>query len=274
MRKLGLIAGGGRLPIALADHCRRIGRPLFVLRLKGFADAALEPFEGREVGLAELGGGVRALKAAGCQAVCFAGRVSRPDLRAMKPDFRGLAALPGALLAARGGDDGLLTFLLREFEKEGFEVEGAHQVMGELKLPFGPLGRFAPDSDQRADIQRALAVAKEIGRLDIGQGAVVCDGLVLAVEAQEGTDAMLRRVETLPLAIRGTPERRRGVLVKACKPAQEQRIDLPAVGPDTIERAAAAGLAGVAGEAGLILLLDRSEVVAAADRSGLFVVGL
>ena len=182
--------------------------------------------------------------------------------------------MPGALLAARRGDDGLLTYLVRQFEDEGFVVEGANEVMGELTLPPGPLGRHRPRQSHLADLERAMDVAREIGRLDIGQGAVCCDGLILALEAQEGTDEMLSRVAMLSASIRGVPGRRRGVLAKACKPGQERRIDLPTIGPETIRRAAEAGLAGVAGEANLTLVVDREAVVALADDLGLFVLGL
>jgi len=274
MVKLGLIAGGGALPVSLAEHCRAVGRPLFVLRLKGFAGPDLQAFDGADVGVAELGKGIDALRRAGCGAVCLAGKVDRPDLAAVRPDLRGLMALPGAIAAARRGDDGLLSFLITEFEKEGFAVEGAHEVMRGLTLAEGQLGRHAPGAADLADVHRALEAARAIGRLDIGQAAVACEGLVLAVEAQEGTDAMLRRVAELPPAIRGTPERPRGVLAKASKPGQELRVDLPTVGPETIRRAAMAGLAGIAGEAGQILVLDREETRRLADEAGLFVFGV
>jgi UDP-2,3-diacylglucosamine hydrolase len=274
VKTLGLIAGSGLLPVSLARHCQSIGRPVFVLRVSGFADPALEAFEGCEIGFAELGKAFSTLRAAGCGAVCFAGGVTRPNLSDLKPDLRGLAALPGAVAAARGGDDGLLTYLLRQFEQEGFVVEGAHEVMDTLTLPAGPLGRVRPGRGHEADIDRAMLVARTIGGLDIGQGAVCCDGLVLAVEAQEGTDAMLRRIVTLAPTIRGAPGRPRGVLAKACKPVQETRIDLPTIGPATIRNAAEAGLAGVAGEAGRVLLVEREAVVQLADHLGLFVVGV
>ncbi|MDB5483373.1 MAG: hypothetical protein JWO83_4426 [Caulobacteraceae bacterium] len=274
MVKLGLIAGGGALPVILAGHCRAVGRPLFVLRLRGFAGADLQDYEGADVGVAELGRGIDALRRAGCVAVCLAGKVDRPDLAALKPDMRGLKALPGAIAAARKGDDGLLSFMIAEFEKEGFAVEGAHEVMRGLTLAEGPLGRYAPGPAHLADVGRALEAARAIGRLDVGQAAVACEGLVLALEAQEGTDAMLRRVAGLPPAIRGTPERPRGVLAKASKPGQELRVDLPTVGPETIRRAAEAGLAGIAGEAGQILVLDRDETRRLADQAGLFVLGV
>lgn len=274
MSRLGLIAGGGGLPVEIATACERAGRPLFVVRLKGFAGPELAAFPGADIGIAELGKCIRALKTAGCEAVCFAGQVNRPDFSALKPDVRGLTALPGLIAAARHGDDGLLRALLSEFEKEGFRIEGADEAMGDLRLPLGPLGRWAPDERQRADIDRALNVARALGRMDIGQGAVVCEGLVLAVEAQEGTDAMLRRVADLPEAIRGTAGGLRGVLAKAPKPIQETRVDLPTIGLATIQRAAKAGLAGVVGEAGRLLVLDRSAVIETADDLGLFVFGV
>ena len=274
MKKLGLIAGGGNLPLSLAAHCRSADRGLFVLRLKGQAGPEMGRFEGVDVGLAELGKGFRALRNAGCQSVCMAGYVARPDFRSLSPDLRGLAALPGAIMAARRGDGALLQYLVREFEKEGFEVEGAHEVMGDLTLPEGPLGRHVPNAEHLADIARALQVARAVGALDVGQGAVCCDGLVLAVEAQEGTDSMLRRVAELPKAIRGEPGRPRGVLAKACMPQQETRGDLPTIGLATLNLAARAGLAGIAGEAGRTLLLDRDKVIALADDLGLFVVGI
>ncbi len=274
MQKLGLIAGGGSLPVEIAEHCQRSGRPLFVIRLKGFAGAGLERFAGAEVGLAELGKCFKALKRAGCKAVCLAGQVNRPDFATLMPDLRGLAALPAAIAAARKGDDALLRMLVAEFEKEGFSVEGAHEVMDDLGLAAGPLGRHAPGPEHQADIAHALQVARAIGRLDAGQAAVVCRGLVLALEAAEGTDALLARVADLPTALRGSPGAPLGVLAKARKPTQETRVDLPTIGPATVEAVARAGLAGIVGETGHLLVLDREAVIALADELGLFIVGV
>jgi DUF1009 family protein len=271
--KLGLIAGGGGLPLALTEQCLKAGRAFYVIRLKGFADPSLQTYEGADLGLGELGKCFKLLHAAGCTAVCLAGKVSRPDFSALKLDRRGLAALPGALLAAGKGEDAILRYLVVQFEQEGFVVEGAHQVYAGLTLEEGALGRFAPQADDMADLIKGFDIAGEIGRLDIGQGAVVCRGLVLAVEAQEGTDAMLARCAQLPLALRGEPGRNKGVLVKRAKPTQEQRVDLPTIGVATLEGAARAGLAGVAGESGRTLLVDRAGVIEAADRLGLFVFG-
>jgi DUF1009 family protein len=274
MDKLGLIAGGGELPIRLARQCRTAGRPLFVVRLKGMAETALREFDGADIGLGELGRCMETLKSAGCAAVCLAGVVKRPDFSALKLDLRGLKALPRIVAAARRGDDALLRFFVDEFEAEGFVVRGVHEIAAVLTLPAGPLGRLRPTAEHIGDLHKAFRIAGEIGRLDVGQGAVVCNGLVLAVEAQEGTDAMLARCAALPAELRGSPERPRGVLAKRPKPIQEQRVDLPAIGVATIHGAARAGLAGVAAEAGKALVLDHAAVAAAADELGLFVYGL
>lgn len=274
MKKLGLVAGGGGLPAEIAERCRRTGRPYFVVRLKGFADAGTENHPSTVIGLAELGKVFKALRAEHCAAVCFAGTVARPDFGKLKPDLRGMAALPGIIAAARKGDDALLRAVLDEFRKEGFEIEGAHEAAESMTLPLGILGKISPAEFNREDIQRALVAARAIGRLDIGQGAVVCHGLVLAVEAQEGTDAMLHRVRGLPEAIRGAPGRMAGVLAKAPKPIQSTDVDLPTIGLATVRGAAQAGLAGIVGEAGRLLVVDREETVALANDLGLFILGV
>lgn len=272
--KLGLVAGGGPLPVALAERCRAAGRPLFVVRLKGFAGEALQGFEGAEAGLAEFGRIVELLRKAGCESLCFAGTVARPDFAALKPDLKGLRHLAGAAAAARKGDDALLRYLLGLFEAEGFRIEAADTVDAALLLPEGALGRHRPRPEHAEDAGLALAVARAMGALDIGQAAVTAKGLVLAVEAQEGTAAMLRRCADLPAALRGSPADRQGVLAKAPKPIQERRVDLPVIGPETIELAAEAGLAGVVGEARGVLMVERPRLIETADRLGLFVLGM
>jgi DUF1009 family protein len=274
MRKLGLIAGGGALPLSLAARCAATGRPLFVARLKGMADSGLAQYAGADIGIAEIGKMFSTLRQEGCEAVCFAGVVKRPDFAALKPDLRGLTLLPGVVAAARHGDDALLRHLLGLFEREGFAIEGAHEVDQAMTLPLGPLGRYAAGPEHRADLVQAITAARTLGGFDIGQAVVVAGGLVLAVEAQEGTEAMLRRCAELPAHLLGSPGARVGVLVKWPKPIQDRRVDLPVFGLDTIERAAAAGLAGIAGEAGGVLLLQRDALIAAADHLGLFIEGV
>ena len=271
--KLGLIAGGGALPLSVAARCEAEGRPVFVVRLAGFADPHLARYPGVDAGLGEIGRVLSALKKAGCDAVCFAGTVSRPDFKTLKPDFKGMTLLPGIIAEAAKGDDALLRKILSVFEAEGYAIEGADDILGGETLPTGALGAIQPTSEQLQDLRKALHVAEKAGELDIGQGAVVCDGLVLAVEAQEGTDAMLVRVAGLPGDLRGSAADRKGALGKAPKPIQDLRVDMPVMGARTVELAAAAGLAGVGGVAGRLILIDHAAIVEAADRLGLFVWG-
>ena len=273
MNKLGLIAGGGALPVSVAARCEAEGRPVFVVRLAGFADVHLARYPGLEAGMAEFGRILSALKKAGCTAVCFAGTVSRPDFRTLKPDLKGAALMPGIIAAATRGDDALLRKILSVFEGEGYAIEGADDILGGETLTAGALGAVRPTEEQLSDLRKALHVAEKSGELDVGQGAVVCHGLVLAVEAQEGTDAMLARVAGLPADLRGSARERKGALAKAPKPIQDIRVDMPVIGARTVEMAAAAGLAGVGGVAGRLILIDRAGLIEAADRLGLFVWG-
>jgi DUF1009 family protein len=271
--KLGLIAGGGDLPQAIARRCDVEGRALFVVRLDGFAGAHLERWPGAAFGMAQIGAILKTLKREGCEVVCLAGNVSRPDFKSLKPDIKGALELPGIIAAATKGDDALLRRILAVFEAEGFAVEGADDILGGETLGAGALGRLAPTDEQMRDLRKALHVAEKAGELDIGQGAVVVDGLVLAVEAQEGTDAMLARVVGLPADLKGGLDARKGVLGKAPKPIQDLRVDMPVIGARTVEGAAAAGLAGIGGIAGRLILIDRPAVLETADRLGLFVWG-
>ncbi|MEQ8405522.1 MAG: UDP-2,3-diacylglucosamine diphosphatase LpxI [Oceanicaulis sp.] len=269
-QRLGLIAGGGELPVHVAAAAAAEGRLGCVIALDGFADPAR--YDGAVTcGLAKVGAIFKALHAARCDAVCFAGQVSRPDFSALKPDMKGMSLLPKVLSAAARGDDALLRAVIAIFEREGLSVIGADDIADALKARPGLIGAIGPDDQGRADALKALHIAGVIGAEDIGQGAVVAAGLVLAVEAQEGTDAMLARIAELPEAVRGTPQARAGVLAKRPKPVQERRIDLPVIGVSTIEGAARAGLAGVAAPAGGALILGRDSVARAADAAGLFV---
>lgn len=274
MKKLGLIAGGGDLPASVAARCDAERRPVYIIRLDGFAGDDLHKWEGETLGIAQIGGILKTLRREGCEAVCLAGYVNRPDFKSLKPDLKGASLLPGIIAAATKGDDALLRKILSVFENEGFEVLGADDILGGNTLSVGALGRIAPTEDQMFDLKKAIHVAEKSGELDIGQGAVVCDGLVLAVEAQEGTDQMLLRVAGLPQDLRGTADNRKGCLAKAPKPIQDIRVDMPVIGARTVELAAAAGLAGIGGFEGRLIVMDEEATRAAADRLGLFVWGL
>ncbi len=267
-RKIGLIAGSGDLPQTVVAQALSAGEDIFVVALKGFATPSDFDTDAAVYGFGEIGGLIKRFKKEGCTHVSFAGKVERPEFSNIKPDLKGLSLLPKIVKAAGKGDDALLKFIISVFEKEGFEILAPQDICNSSLMERGVLGSVSPDKDMRADIDKAMHIAAVVGAEDIGQGAVVHKGLVLAVEAQEGTDNMLKRVAELPSAIRG------GVLAKRLKPGQESRIDLPTIGARTIELAARAGLSGIALEAGKAFVMDREKVRALADGAGLFVIGL
>ncbi|HYM31947.1 MAG TPA: UDP-2,3-diacylglucosamine diphosphatase LpxI [Candidatus Cybelea sp.] len=267
--RLGIIAGSGSLPLRLAEAAAGMARPPFIVAIGREADAAtLRNRDHAHVELGAVGKLVDVLREAGCTQVVMAGKIRRPNFHELRPDWRGLKLLPRVVAAARKGDDALLSTLIAYLEEEGFRVIGADQVLADLVAAEGPVGRITPSEADMADLARAVSVALALGRLDVGQAAVVRDGIVLGVEAAEGTDALLQRCGSLQ------PEGRGGVLAKLPKPGQERRVDLPTIGVATVQMAAAARLNGIAVEAGGALILDRDEVAAAADASGLFVVGI
>jgi UDP-2,3-diacylglucosamine hydrolase len=266
--KLGILAGAGELPARIIEACRTQSRPFFVVAFTGSADPALvAELPHAWVRLGAAAEFLRHLRENGVDELVMAGAVRRPTLAALRPDWRAAKFLARVGLAAFG-DDGLLRALIKELEAEGFRVVGVDSILGGALAPQGALGRHAPDAEAEADIALGLKVARSLGALDVGQAAVVQQGLVLGVEAIEGTDALIARCGPLMRAGRG------GVLVKTTKPGQELRADLPTIGPRTVAACAAAGIAGIAVEAGAALLIDRAEIVAAADRAGLFVVGV
>jgi len=272
--RLAIVAGGGDLPRRVAEHARRTGRDPMVVGLKGFAEASLiSEFAGVELSVGELGKLMQLMRREGCEEMVFAGTVKRPDFGSLRLDLKGVQSLPRILAAAKRGDDALLRAVMDTFAEAGFRIVGADDVLDDLKVGPGPLGAISPAPEHWLDIRRAAEVASAIGALEIGQGAISCAGLILAVEAQEGTDRMLARCADLPAEIRGTPEARQGVLVKRPKPMQERRIDLPTIGVSTVRGAAAAGLAGIAVEAGAALAVDRDQIRALADQLGVFVYG-
>jgi hypothetical protein len=270
MGALGIVAGGGELPVAIAQSVRDTGRDVFVLAMPG-ADEELSDFPRENVGIGELGRAFSLLKNHGCKEITLAGRVSRPDWSGIRLDVRGALALPKVVAAALKGDDAIMRTMIGIFENEGIGVIGTADAAPGLIAAPGVYGRHKPSEQSLQDIKQARDVIYRMGELDIGQATAVCEGLVLAVEAAEGTDAMLERIPQLSKSQRGTTERRRGVLVKAPKPHQERRVDLPVIGTRTIELVAAGGLAGVAVEAGAALILRKDKLVRLADGLGLFI---
>ena len=236
--------------------------------LEGFAQPALlAPYPHGVARIGAAGRIVELLRAHQVRDLVLVGTVRRPGFFDLRPDAEGAKLLARIGRAAFAGDDGLLRAVIKVLGELGFNVLGAHEVLQEALGPRGLLTRTGPDAQAMADIARAVAVARRLGEVDVGQGCVVQQGLVLAVEAIEGTDAMLARCG--PLRREGLG----GVLVKLVKPGQERRADLPTIGALTIRNAAAAGLRGVAFEAGGTLLAERAEAIALADAAGLFLLG-
>lgn len=266
--KLGIVAGGGEFPGLAIAACRAQNRPFHVLALNGHADPAIIGDAPADwIRLGEAGTGFQKLKQAGVQDVVMIGPVRRPTLRELAPDFRTTRFFAKVGLKALG-DDGLLRAVAREIEEEGFRLVGIDDVLADCLATAGRYGKVPPDEQAEADIARGIAVAKGVGALDVGQAVVVQQGIVLGVEAIEGTDRLIRRCGELRREGPG------GVLVKVKKPGQDRRLDLPTIGLNTLREAAAAGLRGIAVEAGGALVLGRDAIAAEADRLGLFVVGV
>ncbi len=265
--KLGIIAGRGPIPRDLIAGCRAEGRPLFVIAINGETDPdVVDGISHAWHDVAAVGGILARLKREKCEEIVLIGPIAQPDFSHLKPDWRGIKLLPKLIAAARrGGDDALLSVVVAEIERDGFRIVAAEEVMASLTVPPGFHSARRPDETELADIARGRAVLAALGAHDVGQAAVVRGGRVLAIEAVEGTDAMLARCRELA---GGRPA---GVLIKAPKAGQERRVDLPTIGPDTIDNLAAAGLAGIAVEAAGTLIIDRDEVTRRADAAGIFV---
>jgi len=271
--QLAVIAGRGDLPKHVASAARSEGLLKTIVALEGFAEE--KHFEAaKTLRVGEFGGIIKHLKKHKVTHVCFCGNVERPDFKSVRPDLKAMLYLPGTIKAAQKGDDALLRHLMGLFEKEGLKVVSPQEICKPLLLAEGPLGAVTISEAHRDDTISACHIAQSIGALDIGQAAVVARGVTLAVEAQEGTDAMLTRIMALPSALRGTEEAPSGVLAKMVKPIQDTRIDMPVIGLDTIKNVADAGLAGIVAEAGGAFILDREAVIEFADQKGLFIMGL
>jgi UDP-2,3-diacylglucosamine hydrolase len=272
---LAMVCCGGSIPFAVADQVQRRGRRVVLFACRGWADPKqVARFPHHWVAVAQLGRFRRLAREAGCHDVVFIGTLVRPSLSQLRLDWGTVRELPRIVRAYRGGDNHLLSGVARIFEGMGFRVVGAHDVAPEILVREGLLTSRQPTARDRSDIARALALLAATGRFDIGQAAVVVDDRVLAIEAVEGTDQMLSRVAELRSNGRLRVPAGTGVLVKAPKPQQDQRVDLPAIGPSTVEGVARAGLAGLAVVAGAAIIAEPEQVVRLADAANVFVVGV
>jgi len=271
---LGIVAGGGAFPAAVADAVVAEGREVLLFLIRGFADPALERYPHHWFRLGSLGSVTALAKARGVKDLVMVGALTRPRVSDLGLDWTMLRVLPRIIRLFRGGDNHLLSGVLGLVAEQGFHLIGAHEAVPRLLLPEGVLGALAPTAQDRADMARGLDLIRTLGPFDVGQGVIVVDGFVVAVEAAEGTDQMLARYGEMRRTGRLRIPARRGVLVKAPKPGQDRRVDLPSLGPATVERAAEAGLAGIAFEAGGAIVPDAQALGSAADSAGLFVFGI
>ncbi|MXU65826.1 LpxI family protein [Oceanomicrobium pacificus] len=267
---LGIISGAGVLPRMVAEECRRQGLNYRVVTFEGIeVDWAGEHPTIHAV-FEKAGRLFADLKKAGCTAVSFAGGMVRPKLNPLRFDMKGVKLAATVLPALKKGDDETLRAIAGIFEAEGMKVIAPHAMLANLIAREGVYTQAKPGPDDRSDAARAAQIVAALGEVDVGQGAVVAQGICLATESIQGTDQMLDFVAKTGARFRPDPKGSRGVLLKAPKQGQDWRVDLPAIGPDTMTHAATAGLAGVVVQADSVLILGLDETVAEADRHGLF----
>jgi UDP-2,3-diacylglucosamine hydrolase len=263
---IGLIAGKSQFPLLFARAARDHGARVVAVAHRGETDPALAELvdEIHWIYVGQLGKMIRIFQTAGVHRAVMAGGITRGRLfREFRPDFR---ALNVVRRAGAGRDDRLLQAVAAELESEGIIIAPSTLFLDELLAPAGKLGRRSPTKDELQDIDFGLKIAREIGRLDIGQCVVVRRQIVVALEAIEGTDECIRRAGAL--AGPGT------VVVKVSKPNQDLRFDVPAVGPDTIRTMIAAQTAVLAIEAQKTLTFDRPQMLAAANQAKIAVWGV
>ena len=268
-KKLGIIAGGGELPKVLIEHCKENGREFFVLAIEGNAEKDKVPQNAPQkwIRIGQAGTGFKLFKDENVKEVVMIGTIKRPSFFDLVPDLR-TAAFFAKIGAKSLGDDGILRALVKEIESEGMIVRGIHEVLPDLLIKEGVLGKIKPSKQAKEDLNRAIEVATALGKLDVGQAVIVQQGLVLGVEGIEGTAELIRRCKGYKRKGSG------GVLVKIRKPQQDMRVDLPTIGDKTIISAYESGLEGVALHAGNGLIVNEAEAIKLADKLGLFVIGV
>jgi len=267
-RKLGMIAGGGMMPVEIIRHCNATGREIFVVGLETFAkEEEIKDAPHTFARIGEAGKMLKAFKENNVYEVVLAGGIKRPSFKEMIPDWEGVKIVT-KLAVKKMSDDKLFRAVMDEINSRGFKVVGIEEVVPEMMFSEGVYGKVKPSKDDMDDIQRGITVAKALGAVDVGQAVVVQEGMVLAVEAIEGTDMMLSRAATVK------KEGKKPVMVKVLKPGQDMRVDLPAMGLQTVEQLKKYGIGGMAVEAGGILLIEREEVIKVADREGIFIIGV
>jgi UDP-2,3-diacylglucosamine hydrolase len=271
---LAIIAGGGSVPAHVAAVASAAGRKVLIIGIRGEADPGIAEFPHEWLDWGELGRLDDLLTSHGGRDLVLIGSIrTRPDFKGIKLDLATMRSLKDILAIVVGGDSDVLSGAIKFFEKRGRRVIGAHEIARDLVAPAGAIGKVRPRKTDRRDIHRAMRAARTIGALDAGQAAIAVNGRLVALEAAEGTDGMLERLNALRASGRVRWEGRAGVLAKCAKPQQDIRVDMPTVGSRTVEAAIAIGLAGIAVEANRVMIVDRAEAIRRANAEGVFLVG-
>lgn len=260
IRKLGIIAGGGEIPMLLIQACKDQNIEPFVIGVSGYVSSDIEIIGRYPVGQAKKI--MAAFRRAGVRDLVLIGKVDRPTLWTLKPDLTAILFFIQIGFQALMGDDTYLGLVRKAIERKGFTIHGAHEFMQDHLSPKGTISASQPDEKQKKDINTGVNAALALGREDKGQAVIVRDGDVIAQESKDGTDAMIKRAKGA------------GILVKMCKPQQDMALDLPTIGLQTIQNCIDVGLTGIVVEAGRSFLLNRSEAVALADAHGFFIYGV
>lgn len=274
-RRIAILAGRGDYPARVASAAAAQGASVYVAVLSGAADPAdYVAYDAAEYRLGQLGRFLDEIKRRRVDEIVMVGALPRPSFGSLAPELSTLKYLPHFARAFQGGDDHLLRGVVSFFEGQGLRVLGPADLAPDIVAPVGALGRHKPSAVAREAIATGFNLLAALSPFDIGQAAIIADHRVVAVEAAEGTDAMIERVAGLIQSGRLKPGNGDGVLVKVPKLGQDLRVDMPAIGPDTVARVAAAGLAGIAVKAGCVLVGDRERLATLADASGLFIEGV
>ena len=273
-KPIAIISGYGSLPSEIAIGAIASGRRPFMVGIKGEAESSIEAFDHNYMNLGQLGALLKLLRQKGISQIVMAGGVhARPELLKMNLDWGAISSIPKAMAILMGGDDNLLSGLIKLLEDHGIEVIGAHQVAPQLLATAGQIAGRKPGRKDIKNIELAAAACCALGELDIGQAAIAEANRVIAVEGVEGTDGMLRRVAGLRKDGRIPRLGKNGVLVKLMKPGQDHRADMPVIGPQTVLEVKQAGLLGVAVDAGKSMILQRDETLNMARKSNIYIYG-
>jgi hypothetical protein len=270
---LAIIAGNGRLPLEIAEAMQARSKRVVIFGIKGEADPAIEQYDHEWCEWERAGQLFKSLKQHDLTTLVLAGGVvGRPEFKILKMDWGAIRTLAGLLAAMLGGDNHILSGVISTFEKRGITVCNVAELLPELTVEAGANTPSNPKAANKKRIVQGFEVANAMGQFDIGQACVVVGSRAVALEGAEGTDAMLRRVAELR-EIGRLPKRRGGVLVKVVKPGQDERADLPAIGPDTVRGVSAAGLVGIGVQAGKTLMIEKQNTLKLARDHDIFIYG-